>query len=72
MRLVSAHYKQHIKSNMSCTDLRNFVALKVVININPIGEMKSIMKPNCRLCMEEMLTILKKLHDKNITLMSKN
>ena len=30
------------------------------------------MKPNCNLCMEEGLTILKKIHDKYIPVMNNN
>ena len=37
---------------------------KVVNNINPIGAMKKIKKPNCNLCMEELLTILNSLREK--------
>ena len=29
-------------------------------------------KPNCNLCMQERLTILKKLRDKRVTVMNKN
>ena len=34
--------------------------------------MKKITKPNCNLCMEEHLTILKKIHEKCVTVMNKN
>ena len=34
--------------------------------------MKTFTKPNCNLCMEERLTILKKLGDKRVTVMKKN
>ena len=34
--------------------------------------MKKFTKPNCNLCMEERLTILKKKHDKRVTVMNKN
>ena len=34
--------------------------------------MKTFMKPNCNLCMEERLTILKYLRDKLITIMNNN
>ena len=40
--------------------------------INPICSMRTFMKPNCNLCMEERLTILKKIRDKNVTFMNKN
>ena len=45
---------------------------KVVKQINPIGAMKTFMKHNCNLCMEERLTILKNLRDKRVTIMNKN
>ena len=57
--LISAHYKQHFKYIMSCTELRNFTTLKLFRQINKIGSMKSFVKPNCNLCMEERLIILK-------------
>ena len=34
--------------------------------------MKTFIKPSCSICTEEHLTILKKLHDKCVTLMNKN
>ena len=34
--------------------------------------MKTFTKPNCNPCMEERLTILKKLRDKRVTIMNKN
>ena len=33
--------------------------------------MKKLKKPNCNLCMEECLTILKKLRDKRVKIMNK-
>ena len=60
----SAHYGQHFKSTMSLTDLHKYMAFKLFIQINPIGSMRSFMKPYCNLCMEELLSIIKKLYDK--------
>ena len=57
---------------MSCTELRNFTTLKLFRQINKIGSMKSFVKPNCNLCMEERLIILKHLFDKSVTLTNKN
>ena len=54
------------------TYLRKYMTFKVVNQLNLIGEMKTITKPNCNLCMEERLTILKKLRDKRVTIMNKN
>ena len=44
---------------------------KVVKQIKSIISMKSFMKPNCNICMEEHLMVLKKLHDKKFTLTKK-
>ena len=33
---------------------------------------ENFMKPNCNLCMQERLTILKMIHDKHVTVMNKN
>ena len=60
----ASHYDQHCKSTTSRTDLCKFMAFKVVKQINPIEAMKSFTKLNCKLCMEERLTNLKKLRDK--------
>ena len=57
---------------MSRTDIRKYMAFKVVNQIKPIGAMKTFTKPKCNLCMEEILTILKKLRDKRVTVMNKN
>ena len=45
---------------------------KVIKQLNPIGTMKTFTKPNCNLCMQEHLTILKKLCEKCVTVMNKN
>ena len=37
-----------------------------------IGAMKKFTKPNRNICMEERLTILKKIRDKRVTIMNKN
>ena len=51
-----AHLSQHFKSTMSHTDLRKCMEFKVVKQIKPIGAIKSFMKPNCNICMDERLT----------------
>ena len=53
------HSEQHFNATTSHTDLRKYIKFKVVKWINLIGEMKTFTKPNCNLCMEERLTILK-------------
>ena len=68
----STHFEQHFKSTTSRIDLRKFTALQVVKQLNLIGVMKIFTKPNCKLCMEERLTIIKKLRDKLIMVMNKN
>ena len=45
---------------------------KVVKQLHPIGAMNSFREPNFNLYMEERLTILKKLHEKRVTIMKKN
>ena len=45
------------------------MTFKLVKQINLISEMKTLTKPNCNPCMEERLTILKKIHEKRITVM---
>ena len=68
----AAHFEQHFNTTTSRTDLRKYMPFKVVKQLSPIGEMKTFTKPNCNLCMEERLTILKKLRDKRVTIMNKN
>ena len=45
---------------------------KAVNQLNPIGAMKPFTKPNCNICMEKHLTIIKTFRDENVTLMNKN
>ena len=66
----AAHYGQHLKSTTSRTDLCKCMMLKVVNNINSIVEIKSFMRANWNLCMDECLTVLKKLSDKHGTLIN--
>ena len=68
----AAHFEQHFITNTSCTDLCKYMTFKVVKKLNTIGTMKTFTKPNFNLCMEERLTILKKLRDKCVTIMNKN
>ena len=67
----AAHFKQHFNTTTSCTDLRKYMTFKVVKQLNTIGAMKTFTKPNCNICMEERLTILKKICDKRVTIMNK-
>ena len=48
------------------------MTFKVVKQLNQIGAMKTFTKPNCNLCIEERLKILKKIRDKRVTIMNKN
>ena len=68
----AAHFKQHFNTATARTDLRKYMTFKVVKQLSPIDAMKTFTKPNCNLCMEEHLTILKKLRDKRVTIMNKN
>ena len=70
--LFAAYFEQHINTTTSRIDLRKYMTFKVVNQLSPIGATKTFTKPNCNLCMEERLTILKKLHDKRVTIMNKN
>ena len=68
----AAHFEHHFNTTTSRTDLRKYMTFKVLKQLNPIGAMKTFTKRNCNLYMEERLTILKKLHDKRVTIMNKN
>ena len=68
----TAHFEQHFNSTTSRTDLHNYMAFKVEKHPNLSGTMETLTKPNCNLCMEERLMILKNLHDKRVTVMNNN
>ena len=55
----SAHFVQHFNITTSRTDLRKYMTLKVAKQLNTIGAMKTFTKPNCNICMQERLMILK-------------
>ena len=65
------HSEQHFNTTTSRTDLRKYMTFKVVKQLNLIGAMKFFTKPNCNICMQERLTILKKLLDKRVKVMNK-
>ena len=49
------------------------MTFKVIKHLNVIGAMKKKnTKPNCNLCIQERLMILKNLRDKRVTVMNKN
>ena len=54
-----AHLRQYFDATESCTDLLMYMMFKLVKQINPIGATKTFTKPNCNLCTEDRLTILK-------------
>ena len=68
----AAHFEQHFNTTTSRTDLRKYMTFKVVKQLSMIDAMKTFTEPNCNLCVEERLTILKKLRDKRVTIMNKN
>ena len=68
----AAHFGHNFNSTTSCTDICNYITLKVVNQLNPIGAIKKYMKPNCNLFVEELFTILKKLRNKRVTIINKN
>ena len=46
------------------------MTFKLVKQLNLIGAMKKFTKPNCNQFIEEVLTILKKIRDKCVTIMN--
>ena len=54
----SAHFEQHFNTTTSSIYLCKYMTFKVVKELNLIGAMKKITKPNCDLCMQERLAIL--------------
>ena len=67
-----ANFGQHFNTTISRIELCNYMMFKVVNQLNLIGGMNTFTKPNCNICMEERLTILKKLHEKCVTVMNNN
>ena len=63
----SAHFERHFNNTTTRTYIRKYMTFKVVNQLNPIGKMKTFTKPNCNLCIQERLTILKNLRDKRVT-----
>ena len=68
----AAHFVHHFNTTTSRTDLRKYMEFRVVKQLNLIGAMKTFTKTYCNLCMQERLSILKKLRDKQVTVMNKN
>ena len=68
----AAHFEQPFNNTTSLIDLRNYMTFKVVNQLNPIGSMKTFTKHNYNVCIQERLTILKKIRDKRVTVMNKN
>ena len=68
----AAHFEHHFNTTTSITYLRNYMTFKVVKQLNLFGAMKTFTKPNCNICMQERLTILKKIRDKRVIVMNKN
>ena len=68
----TAHFVRHFNNTTSHIDLRKCMTFKVTKQLNTIGAMKKFAKPNCNICMQERLTILKKLREKCVTVMNNN
>ena len=68
----AAHYNKHFKSTRSNMNLCMCMTFKVSKQIKPTVSIKTLTKPNCSICTEEILTILKKLCDKRVMLMNKD
>ena len=66
------HYYQHFNATTSRTYIRKYITLKVVKQLNPFGAVKTFTKPNFNIYVEEFSAILKKICDKQITIMNKN
>ena len=68
----ASHFVQHFNNTTSRTELRKCMTFKVFKQLNLIGAIKTFTKPDCNLCMQERLMILKMLRDKRVTVMNKN
>ena len=68
----AAHFEQQFKYTIPHTELCKCMPFKVVKHLNSIGTMKQIVKPRCNRFTEEILTILKRLRNKRVTLVNKN
>ena len=68
----AAHSEQHFNATTSHTYLRTCTEIKLLKQLNLVGEMKKITKLNCNLCMEERLMMLKNLPEKQVMVMNKN
>ena len=68
----AAHFVQQFNNTTSRTEIRKCMTFKVLKQLNTIGAMKTYMKPNSSLCMQERLTTLKIIRGKRVTVMNKN
>ena len=68
----AAHSEQHFSSDTSHTDLRKYMTLKVLQHLKPFSAMKAFTKPSYNLCMDKLLTILKKIPASCVMVMNKN
>ena len=68
----ATYFKHRFKYTTSCTYLRKLMTFKIVKQFIPIGEMKTLTKPDCGLCIKERLIILKNLCGKHVTVMHNN
>ena len=62
----AAHFEQHFNSTIPRKYLSKCMALTLVNQLNPVGAMKEYKEPNCKIFMEEHLTILKR-YVKNVS-----
>ena len=68
----ATRFEQHFNTTKSRIDLRKYMTFKVAKQINLIGAMQTSTKPNCNLCMEELLKTLKNICNKHVTVVNKN
>ena len=68
----AAHFEKQFQSTMSRIDLLKYMTFQVVKQLNLIGAMKTVTKPNCNQFIEERLTIHKNICEKCVTIMNNN
>ena len=68
--LFAAHLEQNFNTTKARTYLHKHMMFKVVNQINPIGKMKTFTKPNCKICMEKHLRILKNVRNKRVAVVN--
>ena len=68
----ATHFIKHSNNTTSRTYLRKYMTFKLIKKLNSNGAMKTCTKPDCNICFQKRLMILKKLRDKRVTIMNIN